>query len=102
MDVPVEIRVEESEPPLDLDAYDHVAETSVDFPSGQLVVAGNADYWPDAARIEVAAGTHRVRALYSGLGTVSGDGLEGEDAYEVVLWPAPSEHDRVVKRYEVR
>jgi len=100
MDVPVEVRVEESAPPVDLDDYDHAVEASVEFPSGRLVVAGNSDYWPDAARINVNAGPHRVRALYSGLDTLSSDGLEGDDAYTVVLWPAAASEVAVLKRFD--
>jgi len=98
--VPVEIVVEESEPPLDLDAYDHVAEASIAVDSGRLIVAGNSDAWEDAARLTLEPDTYRARALYRGLGTLSADGLDGDDHYTVVLWPAPAAPRRVLKRYQ--
>lgn len=98
MDVPVEIRVEEAAPSLAVDQFDHVAEASVGFPTGRLVVAGNSDYWADAARITVPPGTYRVRVLMRGLDTLSADGLDGEDTYCVALWSAPEAPPRVLKR----
>ena len=98
--VPVELRVEAEEPATEFQGYDHVAEASIDVPSGRLVIAGNSDYWPDAARIELAPGSYRVRVLYRGLATVSEDGLGGDDSYALVLWPAPPAPTGVLKRYE--
>jgi len=98
--VPVELRVEAEEPATALDDYDHVAEASIDIPSGRLVIAGNSDYWPDAPRIDLAPGSYRVRVLYRGLATVSDDGLAGDDSYALVLWPGQPAPVRVLKRYE--
>ncbi|MDW4736332.1 hypothetical protein NQ293_26040, partial [Escherichia coli] len=53
---------------------------------------------PDAARIDVAPGTYRVRVSYGGLDTLSEDGLEGDDRYRLQLWPAPPIAVRVVKQ----
>ena len=36
----------------------------------------------------VSPGTYRVRALYGNLDSVSPSGLEGDDHYVVVMWPA--------------
>ena len=98
--VPVELRVEAEEPATALDDYDHVAEASIDIPSGRLVIAGNSDYWADAPRIDLAPGSYRVRVLYRGLATVSDDGLAGDDSYALVLWPGQPAPVRVLKRYE--
>jgi hypothetical protein len=93
----VKVRVEAAEPPLDLDAYDHVAEASVEFPSGRLFIAGCTD-WLGGSRIEVEPGSYRIRALYSGLDTLSSDGLSGEDSYTVEMWRAAASTARVLKR----
>ena len=97
MDVPVEIEVTNAPPDLDLDAWDHVAEASLDVPSGRLELhectGGSIDVLP------VSAGTYRVRAYYGGLGTLSEDGLDGVDHYRIVLWLAPSAATVVHKQF---
>ena len=49
--------------------------------------------------LDVPPGTFRVRFLFSGLGTLSADGLEGQDRYRVVLWPGEAGPLRVVKQW---
>lgn len=44
-------------------------------------------------------GSNRVRAHFAGLGTLSPDGLEGEDRYRIVVWPAPFAEIAVLKQY---
>jgi hypothetical protein len=102
MTVPVVVQVRKSEPKADLARWDHVVECCVDIPSGRLVVAGCTDYFPDAARIEVSPGHYRGRVCYGGLNTLSEDGLEGEDHYKVVLWPAEPAAVRVLKQWRGR
>jgi hypothetical protein len=85
------------EPEQDFEAWDQVTECSIEVPSGRLVIAGCTDYFPDAARIEVAAGTYRVRVSYGGLDTLSEDGLDGDDHYRVQLWMASKIEPRVLK-----
>jgi hypothetical protein len=86
--VPVELEVHESDPGVDLESWDHVAECSIDLPSGHLHVeecTGAAVF-----SVELEPGTYRVRALFSGLDSLSDDGFDGNDRYRVVLWPGPS------------
>src|SRR5262245_5370575 len=49
--VPVTVEILPSEPPKDLENWDHVTECSLAIPSGKIVVAGCTDYFPDAPRI---------------------------------------------------
>lgn len=97
MEVPVEIEIRDGPPDLDLHAWDHVAETSLALPSGKLEIhectGGSIDI------LTVSAGTYRVRAHYGGLGTLSEDGLDGNDHYRIVLWPAPFANLAVLKHY---
>ena len=104
MTVPVVVEVHDSEPSHDLAEWDHVTECSIDVPSGRLAILGCTDYLPDAARIQIPAGCYRVRVLHGGLGTLSEDGLEGDDHYKVVLWRGSPQDVTVVKQttYEVR
>jgi hypothetical protein len=86
VDVQVAVEVLDSEPASDFTGSDLVTEATLDVTSGKIVIAGCTDYFPDARRIEVPLNRYRVRIYYSGLSTVSADGLEGEDHYRVVLW----------------
>ncbi len=60
-DVSVTVNIHEREPALDLASWEHVAEGSLDLPSGKLILAGATDYLPTAARIEVKPATYRAR-----------------------------------------
>lgn len=97
MEVPVEIEVAETAPDLALDRWDHVAEASLALPSGRLEIhectGGSVDILP------VSPATYRVRACFAGLGTLTEDGLDGEDRYRIVLWPAPFAELAVLKQY---
>jgi hypothetical protein len=97
MNVPVVVEISDIEPNTDLSAWDHVNECTVEVPSGRLVVAGCTDYFPDAARIELAPGSYRARILYGSLSSLSEDGLDGDDHYKVVLWTAAPRPSQVLK-----
>jgi hypothetical protein len=90
MTVPVKVEVYTQAPPSDVEGWDQVVEASLEVPSGCLVVLGCTDYLPDAPRIAVEPGTYRARVYFGGIDTLSSDGLEGADHYQVALWPAPA------------
>jgi hypothetical protein len=48
----------------------------------------------------VPPGDYKVRALYRGLDTLSEDGLEGNDFYEIQIWKSPCTSLRVIRRWE--
>jgi hypothetical protein len=95
MDVPVEIEVALSPPPLVLEAWDHVAEASLELPSGRLEIhectGGSIDI------LSVTPGSYRMRACFAGLASLSEDGLDGDDHYHIALWPAPVAPVEVLK-----
>ena len=97
MDVPVTVEVHQSEPEYDFADWDHVTECSMEITSGQIVIAGCTDYFPEAARIEVQPACYRVRVLYGALDTLSEDGLEGDDKYRVQLWTDSASDPCVLK-----
>lgn len=98
MEVPVTVEVLEAEPPLDTAGWDHVTQCSLHIASGILVVAGCTDYFPEATRIPVAAGTYAARISYGALDSVSSDGLDGNDHYRVQLWPGSDTLPQVLKQ----
>lgn len=89
VDILVTITLLEREPVFDPEKFDQVVECSIDVESGWIVAAGCTDYFPDAVRIKVSPGPYRVRVNFEGLGSLSADGLEGNDQYHLQLWPAP-------------
>lgn len=98
MTVPVSVEIRRSEPADDLDAWDQVNDCSIEIPSGRLVVAGCTDHFPDARRVLVPPGCYQARLFYARLDSLSENGLEGDDAYRVVLWPGEPVEPRVVKK----
>lgn len=98
MEVPVELEVYESMPPLELSSWDHIAEASLELPSGLLEIhectGGPID------EIQLVPGTYRVRAHYGKLSELSEDGLDGNDHYRLEIWPAPFAPVVVVKQFE--
>jgi hypothetical protein len=78
---------------------DQVHECSLSVPSGRLVIAGCTDYLPTAARIPVQPGWYRARIYYGGLDTLTADELDGDDHYQIVLWPSGPSAPQTLKRY---
>ncbi|MGI8854897.1 MAG: lipocalin-like domain-containing protein [Thermomicrobiales bacterium] len=101
MTVSVTVMLTDSEPIDDFAAWDHVIDAGLDVPSGRIVIAGCTDSFFDAARIAVPVGRYRVRVYYGRLDSIDEEyGLDGDDHYQVVLWPASDEvQPSVLKRW---
>jgi hypothetical protein len=99
MTVPVEIELRDADAGFDEAEWDHVAECSIDLRTGRLQV--HECTGGPLLDLNVAPGSYRVRAVFAGLGTLSDDGLDGEDRYRVVLWPSPMAPLQVVKQWPV-
>ncbi|GLK56696.1 hypothetical protein JOD31_002729 [Methylopila capsulata] len=87
MSVPVRVEWLDQRPAPDIDAFDHVADAGFSSPTGRLVLAGMTDDEATAPRLAVPAGPIGLRVSFSGLDTLSDDGLDGADRYLVQLWP---------------
>ena len=81
------------------DAWDSVAECSINVPSGLLVLRGCTDPDERAHRIPVRPDSYRVRAYFGGLDSLRSQ-LEGDDHYLVVLWPGEALQTRVLKPWK--
>jgi hypothetical protein len=68
--------------------------------TGRLGLAGCTDYWPDAQRFDVPPGPLTLLFRSYGLATLSEDGLDGRDRYEIVLWPGAHETVRILRAFE--
>ncbi len=102
MDVPVTIKTFESQPELLLDPENiigQINECDIELYSGKLVIAGCTDYFPDAKRINLDKGIYRARIYYGNLDTLSEDGLDGDDFYEIHLWKTDLKQDlKIIKK----
>jgi hypothetical protein len=99
MTVPVDVEIHEAEPVDNLDSWDHVNECSIEIKSGRIAIAGCTDYYPDAPRITISPGIYRARIYYGDLEALSDDGLEGDDHYQVILWPSVFKPPIVLKQW---
>jgi hypothetical protein len=97
MTVPVTVEVFERPMHYDPTPWDHIAECSLELPSGTLEV--HECTGGSIATMKLAPGTYRVCAYYGALDTVSENGLEGRDHYLITLWPAPSAQLQVTKQW---
>lgn len=87
--VPVRVIVLAEKPDAhDFGDWDYVVEVVITIPSEMLTVFGPFDYLPDSIRIPLRQkGLYKVRLYYGKLNTVSDDELEGEDHYQIIVWP---------------
>jgi hypothetical protein len=87
MVVPFKVELHAKRPILDFAEVDHAVEGPLRVPSGELLIAGCTDAIETAARVAVPAGNLRALVLFRGLGTLSENGLNGDDSYTVHIWP---------------
>ncbi|MDR2920254.1 MAG: hypothetical protein LBV72_12940 [Tannerella sp.] len=94
MNVPVIIKIFDSEPPMladDQGVIGQINECDLNVFSGRIMISGCTDYLPDARRVDLDNGIYRARIYYANLDTLSEDGLEGDDCYEIHLWKTDEE-----------
>lgn len=100
VDVPVEVRVCDLEPTVDLGEFDHAVQASFFLSSGALVIMGCTGYLPDAPRIDVQPGNYRVLSLASGIDTIKNEWEPADDLYTVYLWPGEPCEARLLKHWK--
>jgi hypothetical protein len=82
----------------DFTEWDYVIETSIYVPSGQIRVAGPVEYLPETTCMHLPNnGYYKIRAYYGKLRSVSEDELEGDDHYQLILWPSEDRTLNVLK-----
>lgn len=96
-EVPVEVGIWDSEPQVIFNAWQHVIEAPL-VTAGRIEVQGCLD--DSKACFSVEPGDYTVRVLYRGLDTVSEDGLDGKDFYQIQIWKQPCPTLRVIRRWE--
>src|SRR5262245_42357812 len=103
MPVPVDVVVHKQKPDLTalVQPADHAVVGSLSCCSGHLKVAGCTDYLPDAFTLPTSPGRYGLAFLSFDLGTIDPmGGLDGNDRYELHVWPAASPSEvAVLKRW---
>lgn len=84
--LPESIELWETEPPGDLDDWDHVVEASLEVASGRVSLEG-VEGPGDVEAVAVAPGEYRMRSSAAGLD--GANEMDGGDRYRLQLWPAP-------------
>jgi hypothetical protein len=97
MTVPVSVAIHARDPGYDISRWDHVAECSLELPSGKLEV--HECTGRSICTFTVEPGAYRVRALFERPDSLDHTGLEGDDAYSVDLWPASIQELKVIKQW---
>ncbi|SEB47185.1 hypothetical protein SAMN04489727_2018 [Amycolatopsis tolypomycina] len=99
--VPVILDVRTHGPVNDFDGWDHVTEAGLHIESGTVIVS-MLDCIDAVPRITVPAGSYTARIYAAGFGTISSDGIHGDDLYHVVLWPGAIRKPQVLARAGTR
>jgi hypothetical protein len=82
-------------------AADHAVMCGITLLSSTAKVVGCTEYLPDAPTLTIGPGTFSVLYAAHRLATVRG--LDGDDFYDVHLWPsAPLTERRILKRHPPR
>jgi len=97
MTVAVEVGIWDSEPQVVFNAWQHAIEAPLNT-SGRIEIH-ECTGGPQAC-FTAEPGDYTVRALYRGLDTLSEDGLEGKDFYEIQIWKSRCASLRVIRRWE--
>jgi hypothetical protein len=97
MNVSVEVGIWDSEPQAIFDQWQHAVEAPLTT-TGRIEI--DECTGESQAGFDVPPGDYKVRALYRGLDTLSEDGLEGNDFYEIQIWKSPCTSLRVIRRWE--
>lgn len=96
-DVSVEVEVLSDESQDDFGEWDQVADCALEIASGMLLIRSATQESEAAARLEIEAGTYRVRVFYDNLEV--DDAEDGDDHYKIVLWLGEWREPQVLKRW---
>jgi hypothetical protein len=93
------VEIHDSEPPLDLTAWDHAVEGSLEIESGVLELREWAGLrrW----RFDVTPATYQVRALFGNLAILLVEDEPEADRYLLQVWPGRTSGVRVLKQFRL-
>jgi hypothetical protein len=96
--VPVTLELVESEPPVNLDGWDHVVEASILLSTGRLQVVGCPDYDQPVLDTTVVPGRYRVRGSFASL-LAEPNGDYNDDSYLIQMWRSNVDGRLVLKQF---
>jgi hypothetical protein len=96
MEVPVEVGIWDEEPHTIFANWQHIVEAPLTT-RGRIEIEGCLG--GNMASFEMEPGEYTVRALFRGLDTLSEDGLQGRDYYEIQIWKSKCPGLRVIRRW---
>ncbi|HEY2866490.1 MAG TPA: hypothetical protein VGJ02_05315 [Pyrinomonadaceae bacterium] len=88
MFVPVTVNITGNEGIFLYDRYDLVNRCGLEIETGRIVIAGCVDNFQKARRIEMLPGFYVLTIGYGNLDSLSDDGLDGDDFYDIFITPA--------------
>ena len=100
MDVPVTVEIHDTKPEIQFDEWDQINHCSINIQTGNIVIAGCMDYFPDAKRISVTPGIYEAIVCYRGLDSISKDGLDGNDSYSICFYPGNEIEIEILKKHK--
>lgn len=90
METRIRFDVYDVKPEVDTSSWDHIIQCGFEVTSGSISVFGPTDFIDDYHKIPMESGFYGVYVCYSGLNTISKDGLDGNDYYQILLWKESS------------
>ncbi|MEJ1117034.1 hypothetical protein V9K92_00900 [Phyllobacterium sp. CCNWLW109] len=99
LSVPVRVELHDVKPEIDARTADHIVVGNF-LTLGKIVIAGLLDYIPEAKHADVPAGNLCAMAVSTGLGTLSEDGIQGDDRYSIHLWPCEQKGVTVLRQWQ--
>lgn len=99
--VSVVVEIADCEPDEEMSRWDQVNETTIEVPSGRLIVAGIFDFLRDARPIDLEPGSYRTRLYYGDLGALS-NGTFSNEHYKAIMWSAAHGPLLVLKQASIR
>jgi hypothetical protein len=97
--VEVVAEIYNSEPTLDVESWDHIAEGPLEMKTPDLIITGLLGD-DNPILLTVPPGTYRVRCSYANQAGGTDGGGEAQDWYRIQMWPAPLSPVQVHKRAE--
>ncbi|NIG56494.1 hypothetical protein [Chitinophaga sp. Cy-1792] len=99
MEVEVFINVCAERPGMSNADWDQVVESYLFLPTGKLVVSGTTDFLQDSFQLDVPIGGYHMLVCFSGLNSISENGLDGNDQYHVFLWKGERLIENVIHKH---
>ncbi len=99
--VNVSIEIQDHKPIINFDDWDQIVECSIVIESGTIFISSPEMPMSSSPYISITRGTYRAAICYGGLDLVKDDNTnEGEDYYQIMLWPEEFDKSKILKRWQ--